>query len=126
MRCQVLGLINNEILPRHRPAANVGQRLHLKDALVQKRLIRRLPAAAPVVSVVLPKEKVEVVENGLHPRIELLAHIPRKKTHVAPERKIGRLTTSRLNSRSSATFLRPQAIAIKVFPVPAMPSMVTR
>src|SRR5205085_10417053 len=80
VRREVLRLVDDEILMRQAPAADVGERLDLDlpglEQLGETSRLAPLAAAGR-------EEKLEIVEDRLHPRIELFVDVTRQVSDVA-------------------------------------------
>src|SRR5450432_113832 len=84
---QVLRLVDDDELVRDRAAADVRQRLDLDEAHVDELLVGA-PALA-LLALRQAHEVLDVVVDGLHPRVELLFYRPREVADVAAQRKDG-------------------------------------
>jgi hypothetical protein len=117
---EVLGLVDDHELVRDGAAADVGERLDLDDRPEVHQLLVGPGAALPVLRRA-EEQELEVVEDRLHPGVELLVLVAGQVADVLPMGMIGRDTSSRWYTSSSEVFLQPAAIASSVLPVPALP-----
>src|SRR5574341_1913225 len=85
---EVLGLVHDQVLVRHAPAADIGERLHLDHAEIEEAL-EVLPALAPRHGGRCAHEKIEVVADRLHPGPELLLDVARQKPDVLAQGEDG-------------------------------------
>ena len=81
MRCEVLGLVDDDVLLRQGAATDVGERLDLELTALQQ---LRISAGAFLRSA--REEELEVVEDRLHPGVQLLVDRAGKKADVTAER----------------------------------------
>ncbi len=82
MRGQVLGLVDDDVLVRDAPSADVGQGLDAEVAPLLQ-LGRSHGGAAPHLHVG-GHDEVQVVVDGLHVGPELLLHVPGEEAEVTP------------------------------------------
>jgi hypothetical protein len=72
VRREVLGLVDDDVLLREAPAADVRERLDLELTALEQLADAREP---PCSSATAREQELEVVEDGLHPGVELLVDV---------------------------------------------------